>query len=85
MKRLMLKIKSLEIIDIKYNWIEDWLKGRVQRVVLLGSAVVVNLHLVERWSLWRARLARAYRSLRAEPSVGSKCQSCVRGQGDFVP
>jgi len=37
-KRLMLKIKSLGIIDKIYNWMEDWLKGRVQRVILLGSS-----------------------------------------------
>ena len=37
-KRLMLKIKSLGIIGNIYNWIEDWLKDRVQRVVLLGSS-----------------------------------------------
>jgi len=37
-KTLMLKIKSLGIIDKIYNWIEDWLKGKVQRVVLLGSS-----------------------------------------------
>jgi len=37
-KRLMLKIESLGIIDKIYNWIEDWLKDRVQRVVLLGSS-----------------------------------------------
>ena len=36
-KRLMLKIKSFGIIDNIYNWIEDWLKDRVQRVVLLGN------------------------------------------------
>jgi len=29
-KRLMLKIKSLGIIDRIYNWTEDWFKGRVQ-------------------------------------------------------
>ena len=34
-KKLMLKIKSLGIIDNIYNWIEDWLKDWVQRVVLL--------------------------------------------------
>ena len=37
-KRLMLKIKSFGIIDNIYNWIEDWLKDRVQRVVLLGNS-----------------------------------------------
>ena len=36
-KRLMLKIKSLGIIDNIYNWIEDWLKDGLQRVVLLGN------------------------------------------------
>jgi len=35
-KRLMLKIKSLGIAGNVYNWIEDWLKDREQRVVLLG-------------------------------------------------
>jgi len=35
--RLMLKIESLGMIYKIYNWIEDWLKGRVQRVILLGS------------------------------------------------
>jgi len=34
----MLKIKSLGIIDKIYNWIEDWVKGRVQSVILLGSS-----------------------------------------------
>ena len=37
-KRQMLKIKSLGIIGNIYNWIENWLKDRVQRVVLLGSS-----------------------------------------------
>ena len=36
--RLMLKIKSLGIIGNICNWLEDWLKDRVQRVVLLGSS-----------------------------------------------
>jgi len=45
-KRMMLKIKSLGITDKIYNWIEDWLKGRVQRVVLLGSSLEqsVSIH-----------------------------------------
>ena len=34
----MLKIKSLGIMGNIYNCIEDWLKDRVQRVVLLGSS-----------------------------------------------
>ena len=34
----MLKIKSLGIIGEIYNWIEDWLMDREQRVVLLGSS-----------------------------------------------
>src|SRR5664279_3605844 len=37
-KRLMLKIRSLGITDTIYEWIKDWLKDRVQRVVLLGSS-----------------------------------------------
>jgi endonuclease/exonuclease/phosphatase family metal-dependent hydrolase len=37
-KRLMSKIKALGIIGNIYNWIEDWLKDRVQRVVLLGNS-----------------------------------------------
>ena len=37
-KRLVLKIKSLGIMGNIYNWIEDWLKDKVQRVVLLGSS-----------------------------------------------
>ena len=36
-KRLMPKIKSLGIKHNIFNWIEDWLKDRVQRVVLLGN------------------------------------------------
>jgi hypothetical protein len=36
-KRLMLKIKSFGIVDRIYNWIEDWLKDRQQRVVILGK------------------------------------------------
>ena len=35
-RRLMLKIKSLGIAGSVCNWIEDWLKDREQRVVLLG-------------------------------------------------
>ena len=35
-KRLMLKIKSLGVAGKIYAWIEDWLKDRLQRVVLLG-------------------------------------------------
>ena len=35
-RRLMLKIKSLGIARNVYNWIEDWLKDREQRVVFLG-------------------------------------------------
>ena len=35
-KRLMMKIKSLGIAENVYNWIEDWLRDREQRVVLLG-------------------------------------------------
>ena len=35
-RRLMLKIKSLGIAGNMYNWIEDLLKDREQRVVLLG-------------------------------------------------
>ena len=34
----MLKIKALGIIDDLYNWIEEWLMDREQRVVLLGSS-----------------------------------------------
>ena len=35
-RRLMLKINSLGIVGDVYNWIENWLKDREQRVVLLG-------------------------------------------------
>ena len=35
-RRLMLKIKSFGIIGGVFNWVEDWLKDREQRVVLLG-------------------------------------------------
>jgi hypothetical protein len=37
-KRLLLKVKSLGIIGRIYGWIEDWLKDREQRVVLLGNS-----------------------------------------------
>jgi len=37
-KRLMLKIKYLGIVGALYNRIEDWLKDREQRVVMLGCA-----------------------------------------------
>jgi ribonucleases P/MRP protein subunit RPP40 len=33
-KRLMLKLRALGIVDEIYNWIEDWLKHRKQRVKL---------------------------------------------------
>jgi ribonucleases P/MRP protein subunit RPP40 len=36
-KRLMMKIKSLGIAENVYNWIEDWLRDRKQRVVFLGG------------------------------------------------
>ena len=36
MRRLMMKIESLGIAGNAYNWIEDGLKDRGQRVVLLG-------------------------------------------------
>ncbi|MGE5822000.1 MAG: RNA-directed DNA polymerase [Nitrososphaerota archaeon] len=36
-KRLMMKIKALGITGEVFNWIEDWLRDRVQRVVLLGT------------------------------------------------
>ena len=36
-KRLMLKIKSFGIVGQIYDWIEDWLKDRQQRVVILGK------------------------------------------------
>jgi hypothetical protein len=36
-KRLMMKIRALGITGEVFNWIEDWLRDRVQRVVLLGS------------------------------------------------
>ena len=37
-KRLMKKIKSLGITGKIYDWIEDWLNNREQRVVLLGKS-----------------------------------------------
>jgi hypothetical protein len=37
-KRLMLKVKSLGITGIVFDWIKDWLQDREQRVVLLGSS-----------------------------------------------
>ena len=40
----MLKIKSLGIIDNIYNWIEDWLKDRVQRAVTLNTPPVPPTH-----------------------------------------
>ena len=36
-KRLMKKINALGITGQVFNWIEDWLEDREQRVVLLGS------------------------------------------------
>jgi ribonucleases P/MRP protein subunit RPP40 len=36
-KKLMLKLRALGIVDEIYNWIEDWLKDRKQRVILLGA------------------------------------------------
>ena len=36
-KRLMLKLRALGILDEIYCWIEDWLKDRKQRVILLGA------------------------------------------------
>jgi Reverse transcriptase (RNA-dependent DNA polymerase) len=36
-KRLMLKLRALGIVDEIYSWIEDWLKGRKQRVILIGA------------------------------------------------
>jgi hypothetical protein len=36
-KRLMLKLRALGIVDEIYCWIEDWLKDREQRVILLGA------------------------------------------------
>jgi len=35
-KRLMMKINAMGITGV-FNWIEDWLNDREQRVVLLGS------------------------------------------------
>jgi ribonuclease P/MRP protein subunit RPP40 len=37
-KRLMLKVKSLGITGIVFDWIKDWLQDREQRVMLLGSS-----------------------------------------------
>ena len=37
-KRLMLKIAAMGIAGEIYNWIEDWLNNRYQRVVLLGNS-----------------------------------------------
>jgi len=36
-KRLLIKIKSFGISGKMYTWIESWLLGREQRVVLNGS------------------------------------------------
>ena len=36
-KRLVMKIDALCITGEVFKWIEDWLKDREQRVVLLGS------------------------------------------------
>jgi len=36
-KRLMMKINAMGITGDVFNWIEDWLNDREQRVVLLGS------------------------------------------------
>jgi hypothetical protein len=33
----MLKLTVLDIVDEIYYWIEDWLKDRRQRVILLGA------------------------------------------------
>jgi ribonucleases P/MRP protein subunit RPP40 len=33
----MLKLRALGIVDKRCNWIEDWLKDRKQRVILLGA------------------------------------------------
>ena len=35
--RLLLKLEALGFTGSVYSWIEDWLKDREQRVVLLGS------------------------------------------------
>jgi len=37
LRRLMIKVRASGIIGRIYDWIEDWLKDREQRVVLLGS------------------------------------------------
>jgi len=36
-KRLMMKINAMCITEDVFNWIDDWLNDRQQRVVLLGS------------------------------------------------
>jgi ribonuclease P/MRP protein subunit RPP40 len=36
-KRLMLKVKSLGITGIAFDWIKDWLQDEEQRVKLLGN------------------------------------------------
>jgi len=36
-KRLMMKINAMGITGDVFNWIEDWLNDREQRVVLLGA------------------------------------------------
>ena len=33
----MIKLRALGIVDEIYCWIEDWLKDRKQRVILLGA------------------------------------------------
>jgi ribonucleases P/MRP protein subunit RPP40 len=35
--RLVLKLRALGIADEIYNWIEDWLNDRMQRVIVLGA------------------------------------------------
>ena len=37
-KRLMMKVRSLGILGKIADWIEDWLAGRKQRVVIIGSS-----------------------------------------------
>ena len=39
-KRLMAKVRSLDIINEVGNWIEDWLSDRKQRVVINGTSSV---------------------------------------------
>jgi ribonucleases P/MRP protein subunit RPP40 len=34
---LMKNFRALGIVDEIYNWIEDWLNDRMQRVILLGA------------------------------------------------